>query len=102
MQNEFYVFNILRNILPPMSKILLLQEPYNLPAILTPDLDGDGLCEIIVGYEWQCEKYVIALKNFNNYWYSVANLKGDWYNITSYWYYLSNPYHETPPIFQER
>lgn len=102
MHEELYVFNIIRSFLPPMSKIIILRKPYNLPAILTPDLDGDGLYEILVGYKWQDETYVLVLKNVNNCWHSIANFKGDWYYITSYWYYLSNSYLKIPSTFQER
>jgi len=90
MHNKPYILNLVGNFLPPKSKILILHEPFNTPAILTPDLDGDGCHEIIVGYKWHGQKYVTVLKNINNSWRPIANLRGDWYQITSYWYYIAN------------
>ncbi|HEY5561409.1 MAG TPA: WG repeat-containing protein [Clostridiaceae bacterium] len=75
MLNEISLLKIALDYLPPMSEVLMLQNPYKRPAITITDFDGDGLYEIIVGYKSQGETYVLVLKNYYNYWYPLTNFK---------------------------
>lgn len=70
--NNAYLFNFVRGFLPPTATVL---------SIFIGDVDNDNTYEIIVGYKWQGICYVLVLKNYNNMWYVLDNIKGPGYNI---------------------
>ncbi|WP_341876991.1 WG repeat-containing protein [Defluviitalea saccharophila] len=49
----------------------------------TGDIDGDGAEEIIVGYLWRKQPFVMILKNIKNRWYRISTIKGIGYDINS-------------------
>lgn len=81
MIDKVYVTNFVKRYLPPMSEILMLKEPYRTPAVIMEDIDCDKIPEIIAAYKVQGKCYIIILKNYNNFWYTAANIKGDGYDI---------------------
>lgn len=63
--------------LPPMAQLLVLEEPYQSPAIVAGDLDGDGVPEVVAAYRWQRKCYAIVLKEYYNLWYIAAIIEGE-------------------------
>lgn len=78
---ETCLINFIEKFLPPMSKLLITEEPYKKPATLVADLDGDGTLEITAAYKLRGECYAIIIKKYNNVWRVAANIKGNGYNI---------------------
>jgi len=72
----------MKSFLPPMSKIVVIESPYKTPAVGMVDLDGDGILELVGGYYWKGENYIIVLKCYFNNWRVVDMVKGKGYNIT--------------------
>lgn len=60
---------------------MVLEEPYQSPAIVVGDLDGDGAPEVAAVYRWQKKCYAIVLKEYYNFWYIAANIEGEGYDI---------------------
>lgn len=71
------LIDFVRNYLPLKAEFITLKKP----AVFMADLDGDGILEIIAAYKWQGENYIIIMKNYNNIWYVVANIKGKGYDL---------------------
>jgi tetratricopeptide (TPR) repeat protein len=83
------LFDTIKNVLPPMAKIVVLEKTYKRPAVVMVDLDGDGVLELVGAYYWQGENYIVVLKYYYNDWYVADTIKGKGYIIT---------YFETAPI----
>lgn len=73
--------SFVQNYLPPKAELITSEKPYKKPAIFMSDLDGDGIQEIIAAYRWLHENYIIIMKNYNNIWYVMANIKGKGYGL---------------------
>jgi Protein of unknown function (DUF3298)./KWG Leptospira. len=69
------LIDFVQNYLPPKAEFITLEKPYKKPAVFMVDLDGDGILEIIAAYKWQGENYTIIMKNYNNIWYVVDNIR---------------------------
>ncbi|QZY56850.1 hypothetical protein [Crassaminicella profunda] len=77
-----YIENIIKMFLPPTAQIIVLENPYKRPAVARIDLDGDGIFELVGGYYWQGENYIIVLKYDCNTWQVADRVKGKGYDIT--------------------
>jgi len=82
MWHSVYMKDTIKEFLPPGAEIIMLESPYKVPAVITVDLDGDGVLELIGAYYWQGENYIIVLKYYNNSWHVADTIKGKGYNIT--------------------
>jgi hypothetical protein len=69
--------NVLRDFMPPGSKVLDLQLPTVRSAVLLADIDGNGIDELIGAYKYQEEIYILVLKKMNGQWKPVGNLKSN-------------------------
>ena len=81
MEYKINFSNFIKTCLPPGAEIIMLEAPYRKPAICIGDLDGDKALEIVIGYKWQGENYILILKKHGDLWYVVANIKGTGYGI---------------------
>lgn len=82
MWHSVYMQDTIKEFLPPRAEIIMLENPYKVPAVITVDLDGDGVLELIGAYYWQGDNYIIVLKYYNNSWHVADTIKGKGYNIT--------------------
>lgn len=82
VQNSMYLTGIVKNFLPYTAEIIIFDKPYKTPAVMMADLDGDMFPEIIGGYRYNGENYIIILKNYCNIWHLAAIIKGKGYNIS--------------------
>jgi hypothetical protein len=76
MWNSMYFVKLVKGFLPDKAKILIVGENKDKPALLTVDLDGDGLLEIAAAYRYEEENHIAVLKNYCNFWHLLANIKG--------------------------
>lgn len=53
MWHSVYMQDTIKEFLPPRAEIIMLENPYKVPAVITVDLDGDGVLELIGAYYWQ-------------------------------------------------
>lgn len=74
--------NLVKRFLPPSAEILKLRNNSDKDIIYVTDLDGDRIPEIIVGYKYQGDAYIMILKNPDGTWHIAQNIKGPGYNIT--------------------
>ena len=80
MKYEEYLINFVKAYLP-IGGELLISENSKTPVIYASDLDKDGIVEIIVGYTWREEVYIMILKSYYNLWYLAANFKGEGHDV---------------------
>lgn len=97
MWDEQNVLKVVRMHLPPMAEICVSDEPYFRACIRMADIDGDGVPEIVGAYHLQGDTYILGLKEKENGWRPVANIKGSEYypdtfhkGTSFYWYYLAD------------
>ncbi len=76
------IMALVRRYLPPGAKLSVVAEPYRKAAVCVADIDGDGIPEIIAGYKWEGQPYVMIIKHYNHTWYKAATIKGPGYDIT--------------------
>jgi len=86
MWNEMYLYNLVRQFLPPMAEVLVPENQYGRPAITIADLDGDNIPEITAAYSWHGKPGSIILKNFFGFWYPVDYNFGNGYETYPYYY----------------
>ncbi len=71
----------LKNYLPPTAEIIKLEIPYKKLAICIADLDEDKKKEIVVGYKWREDSYILILKNYNRIWHVASNIRRRGYDL---------------------
>jgi len=69
--------------LPQGAVFAPIKNYNNYSFIQKGDIDGDGDEEIIVGYLWRKQPFVMILKNIKNRWYRISTIKGNGYDIHS-------------------
>jgi len=72
---------LIKKFLPQDASILTPQNPKNASSIQVADLDGDGICEIVLVYKCFGENHLLVLKNNDRYWYRAADIKGTGYAL---------------------
>jgi hypothetical protein len=82
MWNPYYMKEFVKKFLPYSAEIIMLGRPYNKPAIVMADIDGDKKDEILVAYKVSGEPYFSVLKCTNYNCYLVDTIKGEGYNVT--------------------
>lgn len=82
MLTEKDLNNLVKKFLPPSAEILKLKNNSDKDIIYVTDLDGDKIPEIIVGYKYQGDAYIMILKNSGGAWGIAQNIKGPGYNIS--------------------
>jgi hypothetical protein len=82
MWNPYYVEDFVKKFLPYSSEIIMIGKPYDKPAIIMADIDGDNKDEILVAYKVSEKPYFSVLKCSNNNCYLADTIKGEGYNVT--------------------
>lgn len=73
MRKREYLFAFVKEFLPYGAELLFYKEPYKGPAIVTADIDGDDVREIVAAYRWQGESYITLIKKKDNGWVTLDN-----------------------------
>ena len=72
---------LIKKFLPQDTSILTPQNPKDATSVQLADLDGDGVCEIVLVYKCAQENHLLVLKNNGRYWYRAADIKGTGYAL---------------------
>ncbi|MGR9048108.1 hypothetical protein ACQ4XT_05755 [Halobacillus faecis] len=70
-----------KRFLPPTATMVHLSTPSSKPALLSTDVDGDGVAEIVGVYYWRGENYLMILKQGPGGWYVADTKKGKGYGV---------------------
>jgi hypothetical protein len=81
MQQEAYLVSMVQKYIPPGSELAVIKGVYPKMAVCIADIDSDGIPEMIAGYKWQGNPYVMILKYHQYAWYKIATIKGTGYDI---------------------
>jgi hypothetical protein len=73
VRKKEYLFAFIKEFLPYGAELLFYKEPYKGPAIVTADIDGDDVREIVAAYRWQGESYITLIKKKDNGWVTLDN-----------------------------
>lgn len=97
MWDERKVLEVVRMHLPPTAEIFASGDSAAGACIQMEDVDGDGKEEIVGAYHFQGDTYIFGLKEEQDGWHPVTNLKGsDYYpaafhgGAPFFWYYLAD------------
>lgn len=81
MERAAALINFVQKSLPMGAVLVNAQNPYEEMPVKMLDIDGDGMPEIIAAYKWQGNPFVLVLKNYNNFWYKIADIEGQGYKV---------------------